>query len=121
VAFLNYLLIFLGLVLFLSTLYLFGSNLVEGLLHLKYSNLDLWLRIKSAEFDILTMSRAAILGFVSVSFTVFSLVLGLIMTRTDIKKKKLGILGYPFLFFLYQYFWLVSIIKVIGGKGIKWR
>lgn len=121
VAFLNYLLIFLGLLLFLSTIYLFGSNLLKDLLHLQYSNLDLWLRLKSMEFDILTMSRAAVLGFVSISFTVFGLIVGLIMTRTDVRNKKLGILGYPFLFFLYQYFWLVSIINVIGGKGIKWR
>lgn len=121
VVFLNYALIFLGLLLFLSTLYLLFSNIADQVLFLRYSNLDLWLRLKSMEFDILTTSRAAILGFFSLSFTLFCLIIGLIMTKTNIKKKKLGILGYPFLFFLYQYFWLVSIAKIIGGKSIKWR
>jgi hypothetical protein len=117
----NYTLILLGMALFLSTLYLIISNLVKQILLLRYTSLDLIFRLKHLEIDPLMMSRASILGFISLAFTVLTLVLGLIMTKTSIKNKKLGIIGYPTLFFLYQYFWILSIIQFIGGKSVKWR
>jgi cellulose synthase/poly-beta-1,6-N-acetylglucosamine synthase-like glycosyltransferase len=121
VVFFNYLLILLGLILFISSLYLGASNVVKDVLHLRYSSFDLISRIKSIEIDFLMLSRASVLGILSLLFTLFVLLTGLVITRTNITKRKIGIIGYIVMFFLYQYFWFISIIKVIGGKKIKWR
>jgi hypothetical protein len=47
--------------------------------------------------------------------------IGLKLTRKSLKEKRWGMLGFPFLFVLYQIFWAGAIYSVIRGKKIKWK
>jgi cellulose synthase/poly-beta-1,6-N-acetylglucosamine synthase-like glycosyltransferase len=119
--FLNYALITLGLALFLFSIYLVLSKLVENILYLKYTNFNFFEQLKYFEIDLLTISRSSILGTLALVFTLVVLGIGLYFTKTKWAKKKLGILGYPLLFFFYQFFWFISFAAYLGGKKIKWR
>jgi cellulose synthase/poly-beta-1,6-N-acetylglucosamine synthase-like glycosyltransferase len=119
--FFNYLLIFLGLVLFGSSLYLLGSKIIDTIIYYNYTGFDIIQQLTHINWDILNYSRASILATVSFLFTISILILGLLMTKTNYKNKKIGIIGYPYLFIFYQIFWVISIYAVIRGKRIKWR
>ncbi len=117
----NYTLIFLGVCLFLFTLYMGFSNVYENVMYFRHTNFNFLEHMKNFEFDFLAFGRVSFLGAMSISFTMLMLFLGLSLTKNKKSERKLGILGYPLLFFLYQLFWIVSIIAVLRGKKIKWR
>lgn len=117
----NYILIFLGLTLFLASMYLGLSNSLDGLLHFQYTNFNFFERMFDWEFDILAMGRVSIIGMTSFIAGIGIMILGLILSKKKMRTKKLGIIGYPLLFFLYQIFWIGAIISVIRGKKVKWR
>jgi cellulose synthase/poly-beta-1,6-N-acetylglucosamine synthase-like glycosyltransferase len=119
--FFNYMLIFFGLALFLSSIYLSFSRLATELWHYQYTNFNILQRIFDLKFDLLTTSRASVLGILSLLFTLTILFIGLRMTRSKMMKMKIGIIEYPLLFFFYQIFWLISAVAIIRGKQIKWR
>lgn len=117
----NYILIGLGLLLFLYTDYLSISKTIENMLYLQYTNFDFLERLLEWEFDILNFNILDLLGNIMLVATVVVMIIGIYFTRKSYKKNKLGMIGYPFLFLLYQIFWLGAIIAVIKGKKIKWR
>ena len=121
VIFTNYMLILLGLILFGTSLYLGASHVVENIGYYTYTGIDIAQWWRNFHIDFLNLGRTAILGYLSVLFTFVMLTIGLILTRTNASKKKAGIIGYAFMFFLYQLFWTVAIIAVIRGRIIKWR
>jgi hypothetical protein len=49
------------------------------------------------------------------------MIIGIKIARQKFTKNKLGLIGYPFLFFLYQIFWAGSIIAILKRKKVKWR
>lgn len=119
--FFNYMLIMFGLALFLSSLYLTVSKIVTDVLHYQYTNWNILQRLFDYKFDLLTMSRASVLGTISLIFTLLVLFMGLYMTKTKVVRKRIGVIEYPFLFLFYQIFWFISLAAFIGGKKIKWR
>jgi len=119
--FMNYLLILFGLILFLSSIFLSVSKFVQDMLHYQYTNYNFFQRIFEFKFDLLTTSRASVLGIISLVFTLSILFIGLYLTKNKFLSKKIGIIEYPLLFFFYQLFWLITAFAVIGGQKIKWR
>ncbi|MBN2142014.1 glycosyltransferase family 2 protein [Candidatus Woesearchaeota archaeon] len=119
--FFNYVLIFMGLFLFLYSTYLLAKNLLENLLYFQYTSFNFLNQLKYFELDYLMLGRTTILGIIAISFTILALLVGLYFTRTSASKRKMGVVGYPFLFFFYQWFWILSIISVVRGKKAKWR
>ncbi|MFA5797143.1 MAG: glycosyltransferase [Candidatus Woesearchaeota archaeon] len=119
--FFNYLLIAFGLVLFSASIYLTISKLIENIFYYNYTGWDIFRYWTHIEWDVLNYSRATVLGFISLFFTLSVLFIGLYMTKTKYKTRKTGIIGYPFLFFFYQFFWIISLIAIIRRKKIQWR
>lgn len=117
----NYTLIFLGLGLFLTSVYLGAKEFIKNILYFRYTDLNLIQRIQEFKFDILTIGQVSVLGLLSLIFTLFVLFVGLKLTKTKFSEKKLGVIGYPLLFFLYQFFWLISIVSVLTKRKISWR
>jgi len=121
VIFINYMLIFLGLILFGASLYLGASHIISNIGYYTYTGFDLSHWFKNFHIDLLNLGRTTILGYLSLLFTITVLIIGLVLTKTKFAKKKLGLLGYTFMFFLYQLFWTIAIYTVIRGRKIKWR
>lgn len=119
--FFNYLLIILGLLLFGSSMYLLFSKIIDNIIYYNYTGIDFIREFTNIDWDILNYSRASILAVISLFFTISILIIGLVMTNTNYKKKKIGIIGYPYLFIFYQIFWAISLYAVITGKRVKWR
>jgi cellulose synthase/poly-beta-1,6-N-acetylglucosamine synthase-like glycosyltransferase len=119
--FFNYALIFSGLLLFLYTAFLSVKNLYNNLMYYQYTNFNFLQQMQYFQLDFLNMSRTTILGLLAISFTLFTLISGMYFTRTKWSGKKLGAIGYPLLFFVYQLFWIVSFAAFIRGKKVKWR
>lgn len=117
----NYLLVLLGLVLFISSLYLGVSHIITNLFHLQYTSVSLWDRIMNFKIDILSMSTVSFIGMSAFFLSILVIVFGMKMSRKKLMKKKTGIVFFPLMFFLYQIFWIGSVIAVIRGKKVKWR
>jgi poly-beta-1,6-N-acetyl-D-glucosamine synthase len=117
----NYILIALGLTLFGFSLFLLGKNIFNNIGYYTYTGIHLMTWIKHFRFDILAYGRTTVLGFISILFTVLTLIIGLTLTRTKFLKRKIGVIGFLTMFFLYQLFWTIALIAVIRGKKIKWR
>ena len=118
---LNHMLIFFGLLLFFFTTYLGITNIVENLTFFYYTDFNFWEKFLRYEFDILAMGKLSLLGLSAFIGSVMLMVLGLKFSRVEYKKNKLGILGFPLMFFLYQIFWIGSYASLFKGKNIKWR
>jgi hypothetical protein len=119
--FINYTLVFMGLILFLVSLFLLGKNLISNIGYVSYTGIHLMEWFRHFQFDILNYSGTAILGIVSLLFTILTLVVGLTLSRTDVRRKKTGAIGFMLMFFLYQLFWIIAIAAVVRGSKIKWR
>lgn len=117
----NYLVIALGLMLFFSSSYLGLSRTIKNLIQFRYTGFNFFDRLFDFDIDLLTLNRLTLVGISCFIFSVMIMFMGVILTRQNIHKKKYGLIGFPLMFFLYQYFWTISIIAVIRGKKIKWR
>ncbi len=117
----NYSLIGLGLVLFGASTYLLFSKTLDNILYFKYTNFNFLDHIFDFNWDILNYSRVNLLGMGLFVGTVVLMLMGLKFTRKKYSDNKLGLLGYPFLFFLYQLYWGGAILAAIRGKRVKWR
>ena len=117
----NYTLVFLGLLLFMVSTFMGLSNLFEQLLFFKYTNFNFFDRLFDFDFDLLRLGAVSFIGFSSLFAGILIMIAGLKFTNKEFKTKKLGMLAYPFIFFLYQIFWTGAIIAVLGGKKVKWR
>lgn len=117
----NYLLIILGLTVFAVTTYLSLSRGIETLWNFHYTGWNFFAGLRDWEFDILRWGRVSILGITGFLFSLIMLVFGITFTKKDCRNRKLGLLGYPFLFFLYQIFWIGAFFAVIRRKKVSWR
>lgn len=116
----NFSLIFIGLGLFAASTYLWLSKSLEGLLYFRYTNFNFFEHLKFS-FDILEYGRVNLLGLTMFSATILLMVIGIIYTRKKFSSNRVGLLGYPFLFFLYQIYWGGALLAVLRGRKIKWR
>jgi cellulose synthase/poly-beta-1,6-N-acetylglucosamine synthase-like glycosyltransferase len=117
----NYSLIFVGIILFLSSMYLAASHLTQQLWEYQYTGWNFLENLKEYRFDILRFSGIEIIGLMGLLSTFVLLGLGLYYTRTNVRHKKAAIAGYPVLFFLYQLWWIAAIISAVRGKRVKWK
>lgn len=117
----NFLLIFLGLVMFLTSVYMVIKDFVRNITYLQYTNVNFWTRLTNFHFDFLALGNISFIGTSSLILGIVLLLIGLRIAKKNMLQRKLGIIGYPLLFFIYQIFWIGSIIAVIRGKKIKWR
>ncbi len=116
----NMFLIAIGLTLFFSSTYLLVSKLVQNILYYRYTNFNFFQHIRF-DWDILAYGRVNFLGISMITATVLLMLLGIKFTKKRYRDNKMGLLGYPFLFFLYQIFWGGAILAVIRRKKIRWR
>jgi cellulose synthase/poly-beta-1,6-N-acetylglucosamine synthase-like glycosyltransferase len=117
----NYLVVMLGLTLFFASTYLGLKNLIQLVAHFQYSHFDLWQRLSNIRFDVLNFNTVSLVGFSALAFSIIMLLLGIKMARKSIQKKLRAIIFFPIMYFMYQIFWIGSILVVIRGKKIKWR
>lgn len=117
----NYLLITLGLILFVSTTWLSLSNLLESLQYFQYTNFNFFERLLEWSPDILSLGRISFIGYTAFIWGIVIMFMGLTTTKKSFREKRLGMIGYPFLFFLYQIWWIGALGAVVRGKRIKWR
>jgi hypothetical protein len=118
---LNQILILLGMILFFYTGYLGISNMVQNIQYLQYADFDVIGRLMAYRIDWLTFNKTSIFGYSSLLGTILLVVVGLRVANVSYKKKKAGIVGYIFMFFLYQIFWVGAYWAVIRGKRVTWR
>jgi len=117
----NYLVITLGIILFISSTYLGFSRTISNLWHFQYTGYNFFDKLFDWNLDPLNISRIFIIGVTGFLSTIVMMIIGIFYTRNKFSEKKIGMLGFPFMFFLYQIFWIGSILAVIRGKKIKWR
>lgn len=116
----NYGLIFFGLGLFLYSTSLGIKNFIKYLSYYSLTNFN-FLSNWSFNFDFLSISIFSFFGLSAIILTILFVTFGLVTTKKSIKKRSVGFIGYIFLFFLYQFFWLSSIILVLRRRRAKWR
>ena len=116
----NYTIIALGLILFFSSVWLIGSNWVEGLLSLRYTGFNILERLSLFTIDPLRMGTVAITGILGITATLTMLAIGLRLGRGD-RAKVPGIIGYPTLFVFYQIFWISAVIAYLSRRKHAWR
>ena len=117
----NFGLIFSGLVLFFMTTYLSLKNVFKTLWSYQYTGFNFFDHLFDWHFDIFATRRVSLVGYTAFMAGIAIMFLSLYITKTKAKNKKLGIVGYPFLFFLYQIWWIGAIVAVVRGKKISWR
>lgn len=117
----NYLLTVFGLSVFFMSTYLIFKNLFNDLWALQYTGLNLLERIQHFNIDLLALGNVSIISLSSLAISLGLLLFGMKMAGKSIKSKKLSVIAFPLMFFLYQIWWIGSVISVIRGKKIKWR
>lgn len=113
-------LLMLGIVLFLFSVTLTATNTVEYVANFRHTGFNFLEHIEF-NFDPLAIRQVSLIGATSFFAGIAIMLLSLRYTRQDIRSKKLGILGYPAIFLLYQLFWIGAIYTVIRGRKISWR
>jgi cellulose synthase/poly-beta-1,6-N-acetylglucosamine synthase-like glycosyltransferase len=115
----NYALISLGLGLFLLSLYLSFSNIMQSLAFYSLTNYNFFSNL-SWQFDFLRISIFAFFGIFGIIGTIILVTSGLNTIRNSPRKKFSLYLGYFMLFFLYQFFWLSSFFLVLFKRKVRW-
>ncbi|MEK6947125.1 MAG: glycosyltransferase [Nanoarchaeota archaeon] len=117
----TFLLILLGLSLFAFSVYLGLSNLIKSISFFSLTNFNFLSYITLKKFDVLTMGTLSFFGITAIATTILSMYICMKLSNTKIKKNILGVIGFPFIFFLYQIFWASSILAVIFRKKVGWK
>ena len=115
----NYSLITFGLGLFILSIYLSLSNVIKNLSYYSLTNYNFFSNI-SWEFDFLTISIFFIFGLSGILGMIMLVTFGLGATRNSPKRRPTLYLGYIFLFFLYQFFWLSSFFLTLFRRKVRW-
>lgn len=116
----NHLIIAFGIMLVMASLWLTGTNMIEGLLSLQYTGFNILERLSMFTIDPLRVGTVTLTGVLGFAATITMLGFGLRYVRTD-NAKLPGIIGYPALFFLYQIFWIGAIASYISRRTVSWR
>lgn len=117
----NYLLISSGMIIFYTSTYLGLSHLLENLWYYHYTNFNFFEHILDFQFDILRFGRISMIGLSALLCTVILMFIGLWFSKKPFSTKKIGMLGFPLMFFLYQVFWTGAVLAVLRRKRITWR
>ena len=119
----NFFLVLSGLTLAIYASILTVKKLFTTLWSYQYTGFNFFNRLFEWNFDLLATSQVSLIGYAAVFAGILILVFSLIFTRTKASEKKPGILGYLFLFFLYQLWWIGAIVAWIRAKGrnVEWR
>ena len=110
-----------GLSLFLSSLYLVVSNIIENISFYSLTNFNFFAHFSLKELDILNFSIFGFFGLFGIAATYFIAAVGLRIYAKSIAERKAGFAGFFLLFFLYQLFWFASFSNVLLARRIKWR
>ena len=97
------------------------SDLVQNIMYFQYTDFNFWQQLMRFDFDILAIGNISFIGASSLIMGIVLLLVGIKTASKKLRTKKLGIIAYPLMYFVYQIFWIGSIIAVIRGKKIKWR
>jgi len=117
----NYLLTITGLAVFFTSLYLLGKKTFNFISSLQYTGFNIIQWLKDINFDYRSLGNISFIGTSSLFIIMTILIISLIVARKNLSKRKLGIVAFPAMFFLYQIFWTGAIINIIRRKKIKWR
>lgn len=115
----NWALVTFGLGLFLLSLTLivsdaFGNLLLYSLINYNFFSNWTW------SFDYLAISMMAFFALSGIIGMIILVTYGLNVARNSPKKTPKVYLGYFLLFFLYQFFWLVSYFAVLTRRKVRW-
>lgn len=117
----NYLIIACGLALFASSLYMTSTDVATTLWNFQYTGFNFLDYLWEWDLDLLRLGSVNLIGITAFLSTIVLMVIGLGFTKHRFREKKVHMLGYPLLFFLYQLFWWGAIYSVVRGKKISWR
>ncbi len=117
----TYILMILGLFLFVFSTYLGISNLIRSMSFFSLTNFNFISYLALYDFDLLSMSTLTFFGIIAIITTITIAVICLRLVNRKVRNMVPGFIGFIFLFFLYQVFWASSIYSVLLGKKIKWR
>ena len=117
----SFVLIILGLTLFLSSLYLGFSNLIKNISFYSLTNFNFFAHFSLKDIDFLNFSIFGFFGIFSIIATYLIAAIGLKLYNKSIKQRKVGFASFFLLFFFYQFFWLASFSGVLLARKIKWR
>lgn len=120
----TFILVTLGLLLVIFSLFLSLKNLFKALSFHALTNFNFfsywtWENLKNV--DLLKTSTLSIFGVLGIVTTVVSAYLCLRIANKRIKTRMPGFVGFIFLFFLYQLYWASSFYSAILGRKVKWR
>lgn len=115
------LLLGLGMLLFTITTAVWAFNTTELLANFRHTGFNFFDYFMDFDFDVLRIRQVALVGLTSFIAGISLMFLSLHFTKQDIGRKKIGILGYPAIFILYQMFWIGAIYAVIRRRKISWR
>ena len=115
----NFALIISGLGLFFFSLYLTFSNMAKNLSYYSLTNYNFFSNL-TFDVDILNISIFMFFGISGVVGMILLLTYGLKFSKTA-KKGLTSYFGYFMLFFLYQAFWMASLITVLFRRKLKWQ
>ncbi len=115
----NYLLITFGLGLFLFSTFLMISDLIGNIMLYSLVNYDFFSNW-TWNFDVLALNSMTFFGVSGIIGMIALVTYGLSVSRKGPKKTLQLYIGYFILFFLYQFFWLVSYITVLSRRKVRW-
>jgi len=117
----NYLLIGSGIILFYLSTYLSLKKFYELFQNYWYIGFDAFDHLFRWNMDVLRTSQISIIGYIAFFSTIIVMVIGMLITGKSFREKLVGVIGFPFMFFLYQIYWSGAIWAVIRRKTVKWR
>jgi len=116
----HFFLIGLGLLTFVTSLYLIVKKFSDYFGYYSYTHFNFFDHLKW-NVDLLTYGQVNVVGLSMIVATIFLLVVGTYGARKRLRDNWLGSIGYLFLFFLYQIFWIGAIAAVLRNRKIKWK
>ncbi len=116
----NFFLIGMGLMLFTATTIMTISRNAREIFFYRHTDFNFFEHF-SINIDLLYIGQVNILGISLFLSTIVLMIVGVKITKRKFSDNKVGVLGYPFMFFLYQLYWGGALLAVLKRKKIKWR
>lgn len=110
-----------GLGVFYYSLYLAAKRIIESLWHFHYTGFNFFEHLLEFDLDILAVGRISLVGICAFVTGIALMAVGLRIAEKRFSERKLGMLGFPLMFFLYQLFWTSAIAAMARRRDIKWR
>jgi len=107
-----------GLMVFAFSLYLLVKRFVEGMWHLHYTGFNLLEQMLAFELDVLSLGRVTLVGLCAFLMGIFLMLLGLRIAGKRYAERRAGMMGFPFLFFLFFTSYSVYALSRTGYKTL---